>query len=236
LNLGLISLLGWAFVVFVTVIIPWAVFRNRDSALLMASIPMARRYYAMLAPQLFLGALALLTGFFESVELFPPRAPSPAGWLAGGIFLLVALALVRPHWRRSIEEDKPTWRLFAPTNRRERRMWVILSLSAGVGEELVWRGVLPVLLAQATGSFALAILLSVFSFALAHAIQGLRSVLAIATLAAAFHALVLVSGSLYVGMAVHFVYDVIAGFTYARFARDVGLLGPIEAEFEPTRS
>ena len=48
--------------------------------------------------------------------------------------------------------------------------------------------------------------------------------LAIAAIAAAFHVLVMVSGSLYVAMAVHFIYDVIAGFTYARFARQLGLL------------
>jgi membrane protease YdiL (CAAX protease family) len=105
-------------------------------------------------------------------------------------------------------------------------MWVVLSLSAGIGEELAWRGVLPALLAMVSGSLILAIALSVTSFALAHAIQGPRSVLAIATIAAAFHALVFISGSLYVGMVAHFAYDVIAGFTYARFARDLGLLAP----------
>lgn len=104
-------------------------------------------------------------------------------------------------------------------------MWVGLSLSAGIGEELVWRGVLPALVAAVTGSLALGIVLSVISFALAHAIQGIRSVLAIAGIAAAFHALVFISGSLYVAMVVHFVYDVIAGFTYARFAKELGLLG-----------
>ncbi len=222
--LGPISVLGWAFVVFVTVIVPWAVLRNRESALAMARIPLALRFYAMLLPQIILGVLAIVTGLVEGLELLPLRAPSLNAWVAGVAFLVVALALVRPHWRRSVEEHKPTWRLFAPTNRRERRMWVALSLSAGVGEELVWRGVLPALLALLTGSVAVAITLSVVSFALAHAIQGLRSVLAIATIAAAFHALVFVSGSLYVGMVVHFAYDVVAGFTYARFARELGML------------
>lgn len=103
-------------------------------------------------------------------------------------------------------------------------MWIALSLSAGIGEELVWRGVLPALIALLTGSLATGIALSILSFALAHAIQGLRSVLAIAGIAAAFHALVFISGSLYPAMLVHFAYDVIAGFTYARFARDLGML------------
>jgi len=224
LNPGSISALGWAFVIFVTVVVPWAVLRNRESALAMADIPLALRFYAMLLPQVVLGVLALATGFVEGIELFPARAPSLLSWFSGAVFLGVALLLVRPHWRRSIEEDKPTWRLFAPTNRRERRMWIALSLSAGIGEELVWRGVLPALIALLTGSLAVGIALSVASFALAHAIQGVRSVLAIAGIAAAFHVLVFVSGSLYTAMLVHFAYDVIAGFTYARFARELGML------------
>jgi membrane protease YdiL (CAAX protease family) len=224
LNIGSISALGWVFVVFVTVVVPWAVVRNRETALAMAGIPLALRFYAMLLPQVVLGLLAMATGLLEGVELFPRRAPSASSWLLGAVFLLIALALVRPHWRRSVEEQKPTWRLFAPTDRRERRMWVALSLSAGVGEELVWRGVLPELLATVLGMPAMGIALSIVSFALAHAIQGLRSVLAIAAIAAAFHALVFVSGSLYVAMVVHFVYDVVAGFTYARFARELGML------------
>jgi membrane protease YdiL (CAAX protease family) len=210
--------------IFVTIVVPWAVVRNRESALAMATIPLAFRFYAMLLPQVVLGALALVTGFVEGVELFPARAPSLLAWLSGLVFLGIALILVRPHWRRSIVEDKPTWRLFAPTNDHERRMWVLLSLSAGIGEELVWRGVLPSLIARVTGSFAAGIVLSVISFALAHAIQGIRSVFAIAGIAAAFHALVFISGSLYPAMLVHFAYDVIAGFSYARFARDLGVL------------
>jgi membrane protease YdiL (CAAX protease family) len=190
----------------------------------MAEIPLALRFYAMLLPQVLLGALAIVTGFVEDVELFPRHLPALSSWFAGGAFLAVSLVLVRPHWRRSVVEHKSTWRLFAPATRRERNMWVALSLSAGIGEELVWRGVLPALIAAVTGNFAIGIGLSIVSFALAHAIQGLRSVLAIAAIAGVFHILVFVSGSLYVAMIVHFVYDVIAGFTYARFARELGLL------------
>lgn len=218
--------MGWVFVVFVTLVVPWAVLRNRASAIAMASIPLARRFHAMLLPQIVLGLVALATAYYEGIPLLPLRFPSLTGWLSGLAFLIVALVLVRPHWRRSIEEQKPTWRLFAPTTREERRMWVLLSLSAGIGEELVWRGTLPALLKMLTGSLSLSLTLCILSFALAHAIQGPRSVLAIATIAASFHALVFVSGSLYVGMVVHFAYDVFAGFTYSRFARELGLLGP----------
>jgi len=179
---------------------------------------------AMLIPQVTLGITAIATSWFDHVALFPAVFPSPVAWAAGFAFMIVAVLAVRPHWRRSMEEGKATWRLFAPASPRERRMWILLSLSAGIGEELVWRGVLPALLSRLTGSLAVAIVLSVLSFSIAHAIQGLRSVLAIAAFAVAFHALVFLSGSLYVAMTVHFVYDVIAGFTYATFARELGLL------------
>lgn len=224
MKLGPLTWLGWIFVVFVTLVVPWAVLRNRGSAIAMASIPLGERFVSMLMPQVFLGLLAVGTGFIEKIELFPWRVPEQQAWLSGLLFLGISILLVRPHWRRSVEEQKPTWRLFAPTNKREGAMWVALSVSAGIAEELVWRGALPALLLTLTGSMPLALVLAIASFAIAHAIQGLRSVLAIATIAASFHALVMISGSLYVAMAVHFIYDVIAGFTYAKFARELGLL------------
>ena len=222
------SAFGGIFVGFIVLIVPWAVIRNRASALSMAWIPLGDRFYPMLIPQVFLGLIAVATGLANDIEMFPHRSPPLPGILAGALFLAVSVAVIKPHWRQSIEEGKPAWRLFAPTNRRERRLWVVLSLSAGVGEELVWRGVLPALIVAWTGSLAGAVLISVTSFALAHAIQGPKSVFAIAAIAAAFHALVFVSGSLYVGMVVHFVYDVVAGFTYARFARELGRLAPAD--------
>lgn len=230
MSLHAISLTGWAFIAFITLFLPWAVVRNRDAALAMAWIPLADRFVAMLVPQIVLGVLALATAWIEGVALFPARFPPVGAWLAGSVFLVATVALVRPYWRRSIEDLKPTWRLFAPTNARERRMWVALSLSAGLAEEWVWRGVLPALITEVTGSLPAAIAISIASFAVAHAIQGPRSMLAIAGIAAAFHMLVLISGSLYVAMVVHFVYDVIAGFTYERFARDLGFLQPIATD------
>jgi membrane protease YdiL (CAAX protease family) len=187
---------------------------------------MRERFWVMMLPQLALGGLAAVVGILVGLDLFPARAPSATAWLLGAAFLACVVTLVRPHWRRTIEEPGPAWRLFTPTNAAEKRMWIALSLAAGVCEELVWRGVLPSLTAALTGSVPAAIAISVFSFAVAHAVQGLRSVLAIASIAASFHALVALSGSLYVAMAVHFVYDVIAGFTYAEFARATGKLEP----------
>ena len=222
-----LTILAWLFVVFITLIVPWGVLRSRDTLLAMALIPMRERFVAMMAPQIVLGAMAAIVAWLTGILLFPARLPSTTSWLLGGAFLACVVFLVRPHWRRTIEDASPAWRLFTPATGIERAMWVALSLAAGVSEELVWRGVLPSLTAALTGSIPVAIGISVLSFAMAHAIQGMRSVLAIASIAAAFHALVALSGSLYVAMVVHFLYDVIAGFTYAGFALELGKLGSV---------
>ena len=58
-------------------------------------------------------------------------------------------------------------------------MWIVLSLSAGIAEELVWRGVLPALLSSLTGSVPVALALSVVLMALLHMVQKAEELLII---------------------------------------------------------
>jgi len=67
-------------------------------------------------------------------------------------------------------------------------------------------------------------------FAVAHAVQGFKAIPLIAAIALVFHGLVLLTGSLYVAMAVHFLYDAIAGFTYAKLAARYGYRFGLPAE------
>jgi membrane protease YdiL (CAAX protease family) len=78
------------------------------------------------------------------------------------------------------------------------------------------------LFTRLTGDFLIAVAICVVTFAIAHAIQGWDSTIPIGAFAAAFHALVWFSGSLYVAIAVHFLYDLVAGFSYAYLARKMG--------------
>src|SRR6185436_18860320 len=100
--------------------------------------------------------------------------------------------------------------------------WIAVSLLAGIGEEITWRGVQTGLLAAATGSYGVATILSALSFGGAHMIQGWRSASVIVVFALGFQALVWLTGSLYVAMAVHVVYDITAGIAYGRLGRELG--------------
>ena len=52
--------------------------------------------------------------------------------------------------------------------------------------------------------------------------QGWKSAAIIAVFALGFQTIVWLSGSLYVAMAVHVLYDITAGLTYGRLGRELG--------------
>ncbi len=68
-----------------------------------------------------------------------------------------------------------------------------------------------------TGSVMVAVLIASLVFALAHALQGWRGMLAIFFIALAMHGLVLFSKSLLPAMAAHALYDAIAGWLIPRW-------------------
>jgi membrane protease YdiL (CAAX protease family) len=65
-------------------------------------------------------------------------------------------------------------------------LWVLLSISAGISEELVFRGYLQRQLTAFTGCASLALFLQVAIFGIAHGYQGVRNCLAIAIYGALF--------------------------------------------------
>ncbi len=162
------------------------------------------------------------------IEIFPQSTPPARAILAGCIFLAIAVPYGWTRWRKAVKERKRIVALFMPTNARENALWIGTAVIAGFGEEITWRGVQTALLARLTGSFIIAAAICVVMFAISHALQGWKSVGVIMIFAAAFHVLVWLAGSLYVAMTVHFIYDLVAGFAYARLARKLGYV-PEEA-------
>jgi len=94
----------------------------------------------------------------------------------------------------------------------ERALWVLLAASAGISEELVFRGYLQRQLTAFTGRTTMGLLLQVSVFAVAHGYQGVRSCLVIAIYGALFTLLALWRKSLRPGMIAHAWTDIIWGF------------------------
>jgi len=95
--------------------------------------------------------------------------------------------------------------------------YVLVCIVAGTAEEFIYRGVMTELLQSLIGMAIVTIVIMSISFAAAHAMQGLRSVIGIFVIALACHALVWLAQSLVPIMIVHFAYDLTAGVLVPRW-------------------
>ena len=130
--------------------------------------------------------------------------------------LALALISMTVAWRFARPESRGRLAMLLPVTAPERAVFIAVSAAAGVSEEVAFRGVLPILLARQTGSFALAVAISATAFALAHLLQGWWATLFVGIFGVIFHALVWITGGLWTAIAVHILYDWIAGLVLAR--------------------
>jgi membrane protease YdiL (CAAX protease family) len=93
----------------------------------------------------------------------------------------------------------------------EAVLWVLLSISAGISEEIVFRGYLQRQLTAFTGRTSLALFLQVAAFGIAHGYQGVQACLSIAVYGALFTLLARWRKSLRPGMIAHAWTDIAAG-------------------------
>lgn len=141
----------------------------------------------------------------------PPRA-DPLVFALVGVLALSVLASVflrRSAARRGAPAPVPdNIAVLLPRTTAERRYAAAVAVTAGVCEEVLYRGFF---IAAGTGPAHLPLVaaaaVSVAAFALAHAYQGVRQVLTIAVLAFVFTVLYLRSGSLLLPVLVHVLID-----------------------------
>lgn len=94
-----------------------------------------------------------------------------------------------------------------PRNRQELRWGWLLSINAGISEELMMRLALPALIYAVTGSAVVAVAGSVVVFGALHAYQGAAGVIGTTIVGAVMMALYAVTGTILVPIVVHFLLD-----------------------------
>ena len=114
--------------------------------------------------------------------------------------------------RKRIAPAFAPMRFLLPASPVERRWWILLSLTAGICEELLYRGfLLHCLLAEWPGGFQPGLLpawlLGALAFGLAHLYQGWRGVLASTAMGLVFGLLAIGTGSLFLPIVLHAVID-----------------------------
>lgn len=99
----------------------------------------------------------------------------------------------------------------APQNALELLLWVVLSISAGICEELTFRGYLLQQFSRAGRSIWIGVVASSLLFGVAHGYEGASGMIAITIYGALFCVLTIKRGSLRPGMMAHAWHDIFSG-------------------------
>lgn len=144
----------------------------------------------------------------------PPGALLPPAALltAGGLLVVYAFRALsaRFGWR-----ETGVVRAIMPETAREKGVFALLSLAAGVFEELVFRGFLPLFLVPWTGSYLAGALPVAVVFGFLHAYQGRHGIARTAFMGALLAAGVGWTGSLWPSIFAHAALDLILGLVLA---------------------
>lgn len=156
-------------------------------------------------------------------------APSGTGFWLGVALLIAATGYLAWTWRqaRQLEnEDRPKFveslgdlRHFLPHTRREYRSIVGLSITAGIVEEIVYRGFVFWYLAQLMPLWAV-VIVSSLGFGLGHSYQGFAGMGRVTLIGIAFGVYYLLTGSIWLPIAAHIVLDVLQCGTIYESLRD----------------
>jgi membrane protease YdiL (CAAX protease family) len=101
-----------------------------------------------------------------------------------------------------------------PKRRREKRWFAVVSLTAGIAEEIIYRGFLTYLLLDLFPEAPFYVLLAVAGlfFGIAHCYQGFSGMIKTGLMGVMFTSLYFASGSLLPGILLHFISDFSSNF------------------------
>jgi uncharacterized protein len=182
-------------------------------------------YRAMLIIGWMATVIALVTVGWRAILTFDVGATNP-WWLlqrggartfvAGvliGLLLMIALSALQARRSSAIREkmEKAFLRLsfILPLTGEERIWWIFVSLTAGICEEILYRGFLIHYFRAAPfhGGVLVAVIASSVIFGAAHLYQGVAGVISTAILGLLFSAIFLTTGTLAVPMILHALID-----------------------------
>jgi membrane protease YdiL (CAAX protease family) len=161
-----------------------------------------------------LGAGALSGFTARLMGLTPMNAAQFGVWTGFG---LLASAAIIAFFNALGFRDSAIMREIVPVTAREKGLFIGLSVSAGICEEMAFRGFLLPALMVATGSLAGGVLLSSLAFGVLHAHQRAGGAIRATILGAALSVPLIVTGSVFASMAAHAIVDIVGGLWLARW-------------------
>jgi len=207
---------------------------RRVQARVAAGIPGARIAHfgniIVLEWSLFLVTLALWSLSDRSWEQLGLGLPLDMGWWVGGALALGAAGLLVLQWLTlQKDEDKlrgmsgqfESLRAMLPHDHWEQRWFGAVSISAGICEEIIYRGFLLGVLSTLGGAW-LGVFVSSLVFGLAHSYQGPVGIAKTAGVGLIMAGLTVLTGSLWAAMFLHIVVDITSGLIAQRVVSVAG--------------
>lgn len=154
----------------------------------------------------------------SGMVLFPAWRPGPRDLAIGALSFALGMLTLLPRVPLVSDEGRARVRAVAPRTGRERGLFYLLCAAAGVGEEVIYRGVLFLLLAWLTGSWWAAALLAASVFGAVHLYQGPRAAFVAGLYGLRDHVVVGLTGTLWVAIVVHAAHDALLGTVVGRRA------------------
>lgn len=161
--------------------------------------------------------------------------PTAGGWqwlpiglgLAGVLFMINQMVTVMGSSERLDELREQMGELgnLAPQTPGEDRLFVLVSITAGVCEEILYRGFLLAALTPVTGVWTAVALTSII-FGLGHAYQGLAGIGKTTLVGLAMALLTVFSGSLFIAILLHVIVDLTSGRMMGRALQTPPLENP----------
>jgi membrane protease YdiL (CAAX protease family) len=209
---------GYMLLLFAGVLLPILIVRS-SRRIGSGPLPISRmRFYKQtILFQLVLATFCMLTARMHCILAMPlPKRPL-ISWSAAALMYALTVIMLKLRWPSRKADSKRRLYDILPHDTRELMLYVLVCIVAGTAEEIIYRGVMTELLQGIVRMTLVTIVIVSISFAVAHAMQGWRSVAGIFVIALACHALVWLAQSLIPVMVVHFAYDLTAGMLIPRW-------------------
>jgi membrane protease YdiL (CAAX protease family) len=240
-----IDLLAFWLLMIFGVFVPYVVIKSQRAVRAGAPIPPRTTIFRNV---LIMQAIFLVAGLVAAraawIDVFARGKFLNQAVVAAVTMLALAVVASRLIWRSTPNDLRRRLLISRPHEYGELGWWILVSFAAGFVEEIVYRGVLPSLLESSiarwmgsgptegaasfggpfTAAWGIAVAISVVAFVLGHYGQGTPRAVFLAVFSLACHVLVRTTGSLYLAMAFHAVYDVIAGLFAIRASREMETL------------
>lgn len=173
------------------------------SAVALAGLTMACLVVGALGPGL--EALGLGSVAWADLGIATLRLGVASALLIGAFHLVSKMAGL---------SESPILAQLLPRSKTERRLFAGLSVLAGFGEEVVFRGFLFAVLAPALGGVWTTLVVSSLAFGVLHVYQGAFGILRTASLGALLGASVILDGSLWPAVIIHILIDLAGGLVF----------------------